>query len=221
MRTEIQGSPSFSHVHIDLSPGESVLAEAGAMQSMAAEVTLRAVANGGFFSALGKKLLGGESFFVNRFTNGDSRTRRVTIAQDVPGDIVEVRLREGEGLCLERGAFLACTDTVKLSVTWAGFASMVGGEGLVRLTAVGPGTLWYGGYGAIESRRVDGEFVVDVGHLVSYEPSLRLKIGLPGGLLASLFGGEGIVLRLIGTGTIGIQTRSLRGLAGWLNPKFR
>ncbi|HKJ84850.1 MAG TPA: AIM24 family protein, partial [Spirochaetia bacterium] len=38
MKTEIQGSPSFSHVHIDLSPGETVIAEAGAMQSMSADV---------------------------------------------------------------------------------------------------------------------------------------------------------------------------------------
>jgi uncharacterized protein (TIGR00266 family) len=221
MRTEILGAPSFSHVHIDLSPGETVIVEADAMQSMSADVQMKTTTNGGFLSALAKKLFGGESFFVNRFSHEASGPRRITIAQDVPGDIVELGLREGQEICLQRGAFLACTEGVRLSTSWAGFVSWVAGEGLVRLKAGGSGTLWYGAYGGILRREVHGELKVDDGHLVAYDPSLKLRLAMAGGFLASLFGGEGLVTRVVGTGTVYIQTRSIRGLAAWLNPKFR
>ena len=65
---------------------------------------------------------------------------------------------------------------------------------------------------------MDGEYIVDTGHLVAYEPQLNLNIQLAGGLFGSLFGGEGFVSRLEGKGKIVIQTRSLSGLADWVNP---
>lgn len=222
MRSEISGSPSFSHVHVDLSPGETVIAEAGAMQSMSAEMDIKAKTNGGFLSALGKKFFGGESFFVNYFTNNDDRPRRVTIAQDVPGEIIELHLKDdGDEICLQKGSYLASTEQVKVKTTWAGFISWVAGEGLVKLKAVGPGTLWYGAFGGIIKREVDGDLKVDDGHLVAYSPSLKLKLAMAGGFFSSIFGGEGLVTRLVGKGTVYIQTRSIKGLAAWLNPKFR
>ncbi len=221
LKTAIFGAPSFSVVHIDLDTGESVTAEAGSMQSMSAELDMKAVTNGGFFSALGKKFFGGESFFVNRFTNSTGKTLRVSISQDVPGEVVQRELKDGDAICLQRGAYLAHTGEVTFKAAWSGFVSWVGGEGLIKLTAKGPGTLWYGAYGGIVPRRVEGELKVDDGHLVAWDPGLKLKLALAGGLFASLFGGEGFVTRLVGNGTVYVQTRSVKGLASWLNPKFK
>lgn len=223
MRATVQGSPSFSHVHVDIEPGESFYAESGAMQSMSAELDMKAISNGGFFSALGKKFFGGESFFINRFTNNGDRTMRVTIAQDVPGEIVELQLTDGQELALQKGAYLAHFGDVRLKTTWAGFASWVGGEGLLRLTAKasGRGTLYFGAYGAVIKKTLTRELKVDDGHLVAYTPSLHLKVAMAGGIFASLFGGEGLVTRVSGTGDVYLQSRSIRGLAAWLNPKFR
>jgi uncharacterized protein (TIGR00266 family) len=206
---------------VDLSPGETIIAEADAMQAMSADLGMKAKTNGGFFSALAKKLFGGESFFVNEFSNDSGGVLRVTIAQDVPGEILELDVREGHELCLQKGAFLACTPGVKLRASWAGFVSWISGEGLVKLQASGSGKLWYGAYGGIIKREVSGELKVDDGHLVAYDPSLKLKMAMAGGFFASMFGGEGLVTRLVGNGTVYIQTRSIRGLAAWLNPKFR
>ena len=221
MKASIQGNPSFSHVHIDLDPGETITAESGAMQSMAAELDMKAVSNGGFFSALGKKIFGGESFFVNQFTNGGSAPLRVTVSQDVPGEIRALRLDGTQEICLQKGSYLAHSGDIKLKAYWAGFISWFSGEGLVKLKAAGSGTLWFGAYGGIIERRVEGSLKVDDGHLVAYDPSLKLKVALAGGLFSSFFGGEGFVTKVRGSGTVYIQTRSLRGLASWLNPKFR
>ncbi|OQY32949.1 MAG: TIGR00266 family protein [Spirochaetaceae bacterium 4572_59] len=221
MKASIQGNPSFSHVHIDLDPGESFVAESGAMQSMSAEMSMKAVTNGGFFSALAKKWFGRESFFVNYYSNKGSSPMRLTISQDVPGDILALKLDGTKAICLQKGSYLAHAGDVKLKSSWAGFISWFSGEGLIKLKASGQGTVWFGAYGGIIERKVDGDLKVDDGHLVAYDPGLKLKIALAGGLFSSFFGGEGFVTRLVGSGTVYIQTRSLSGLASWLNPKFK
>ncbi|KGE73883.1 TIGR00266 family protein [Spirochaeta lutea] len=221
MKAVLEGGTAFSYITITLDPGEQVIAESGAMQSMDAGLDMDAKPNGGFFSALGKRTFGGESFFVNHFRNNKTVSQNLVLAQDVPGQIVEIALGPDQEICLQRGSFLACTPGVSLSTAWAGFASWIGGEGLVKLRARGQGILWFGAYGGILTRQVSGELLVDSGHLVAYDPGLSLGIRAPGGAFASIFGGEGLVTRLQGQGTVYLQTRSIRGLAAWLNPKFR
>jgi uncharacterized protein (AIM24 family) len=63
--------------------------------------------------------------------------------------------------------------------------------------------------------------VVDSGHLVAYEPGIKMSVGLAGGLLGSVTSGEGLVNRLTGQGEIYLQSRSVGGLVGYLRPKFR
>ena len=219
MQATIKGGPAFAFINVDLNPGETVVAESDAMSSMAADLDMDAKFNGGFFSGILKKFFGGESLFVNHFTNKTSDVRRVTLVQATPGNIREVQLG-GETICLQPGAYVASTPELKLKARWAGFKSWFSGEGLFKLTVSGTGTLWYGAYGELLEKQVDGEYIVDTAHLVAYEPHMKLKIQLAGGLFSSLFSGEGFVTRIEGQGKITIQTRSLSGLAGWLNPRL-
>ena len=219
MQATIKGGPAFAFINVDLNPGETVVAESDAMSSMAADLDMDAKFNGGFFSGILKKFFGGESLFVNHFTNKTSDVRRVTLVQATPGNIREVQLGGGT-ICLQPGAYVASTPELKLKARWAGFKSWFAKEGLFKLTVSGTGTLWYGAYGELLEKQVDGEYIVDTAHLVAYEPHMKLKIQLAGGLFSSLFSGEGFVTRIEGQGKITIQTRSLSGLAGWLNPRL-
>ncbi len=219
MQTTIEGRPAFAHLHVDLDPGETITAEADAMASMSADLDMKAKFNGGFFSGLCKKFLGGESLFVNDFTNNTNGVRRVTLVQATPGDVGELELN-GNSMCLQPGAYLASTPGIKLGLKWAGFASWIGREGLFKLVVSGTGKVWYAAYGALLERKVEGEFIVDSAHLVTYEPQLKLKVQMAGGIFSSFFGGEGLVTRLQGQGKIVIQTRSLDGFKNWLNPRI-
>ncbi len=219
MRTTIEGRPAFAHLHVHLDPGESIIAESDAMTSMSADLDMITGFNGGFFSGLCKKYLGGESLFINEFVNKTDGPRRVTLVQPTPGDIGQIELNGGS-LCLQPGAYLASTPGIKLGLKWAGFASFIGREGLFKLVVSGTGTVWFGAYGSLLDREVDGEFIVDTSHLVTYEPQLKLKVQLAGGLFSSFFGGEGLVTRVQGKGRFAIQTRSLQGLRNWLNPRI-
>lgn len=220
MKTEIRGSDAFAYLDVSLDPGEKIVAESDAMSSMAAELDLQARLNGGFFAGLLRKFLAGESLFVNHFHNAGNKALHLTLVQPTPGGI-RARTLRNETFYLQPGAYLASTEGVSVGVGFAGLVSWIAGEGLFRAVARGTGTVWYGAYGALLDKQIDGEFIVDNSHLVAYEPGIKLRLQLAGGLWSSLFGGEGLVTRVQGKGRIVIQTRSLTGLTGWINPKLR
>ena len=219
MQTSIEGGSAFAYINVDLEPGETVVAESDAMSSMSSDLSMDAKFNGGFFSGLAKAYLGGESLFVNHFTNNSSSTQRVTLVQSTPGNTQTIELN-GQEFCLQPGAYIASTPGVSLGIKWAGLKSWFAREGLFKLTVSGQGTVWYGAYGGLLEKEVDGDYIVDTSHLVAYEPQMKLNIQLSGGLFSSFFGGEGFVTRLEGKGKIIIQTRSLSGLADWINPRL-
>tara|TARA_B100000676_G_scaffold59790_3_gene59039 strand:+ start:5809 stop:6462 length:654 start_codon:yes stop_codon:yes gene_type:complete len=214
METEIRNRPSFANIRVGLKTGDTIVAEAGAMASMSSSVNINTRLNGGFFKAIFKRFLGNESLFVNEFSTESEG--EVILTQAFPGDIECIELK-GNTMYLQPGAFLACEPDVKLGLGWAGIASFVGREGLFRLKVSGTGKVWFGAYGGIVAKQVEGDYVVDTGHLVAYEPSVGIKMGMAGGLFSSFFSGEGLVTKVKGPGCIYLQSRSLDGLASWTN----
>lgn len=218
METTIRNKPSFANIHVDLSAGDSIIAESDAMASMSSTIDMNTKFNGGFFKAVLKRLFGKESLFINRFSTQTSG--EIVLTQAFPGDIECIELK-GNTMYLQPGAFIACEPGVKLGIGWAGFASFIGREGLFRLKVSGTGKIWFGAYGGIFEREIDEEYVVDTGHLVAYEPSVSLKVGMAGGIFSSFFGKEGLVTRLRGPGKVYMQSRSFGGLTVWANSHLR
>jgi len=214
MEAEIRNRPAFANIRVTLKQGDRLIAESGAMASMSSTVEMSTRFNGGFFSGVLRRVFGGESLFINEFTTRSSG--EIVLTQPTPGDIECIELK-GNTLYLQPGAFIACDPTVSLGMGWAGFASFIGGEGLFRLKVSGQGRVWFGAYGGIFAREIEGEYVVDSGHLIAYEPSIHLRAGMAGGIFSSFFGGEGLVTRVTGPGRIYMQSRSIEGLAAWTN----
>lgn len=216
MKITVEGKPVFAHVIVELEPGETFVAESDAMSSMSAELDMTAKFNGGLFSGLLKKYLGGESLFVNHFTNNTNKTLNLYLSQPTPGDI-EVKELNGNSFCIQSGSYIASEAGVKLGLKWAGIGSFIGREGLFKLVVSGEGKVLFGAYGGILEKEINGEYIIDSGHLVAYEPAMKLKPQLAGGIVGSFLGGEGFVTRVEGKGKIYIQTRSISGLASWVN----
>lgn len=221
MQYEIRYKPSYSAIFITLNPGESITSESGAMISMEGKLQMKTTFFGGLFPALAKKIFGNESLFVNRFNNPSHLPQQIILTQPLVGDIQEIELSKGQEIYLQPGAYIAHTPGVKIGVGWAGFSSWFAGEGLFKLKAIGTskGMVFFGGYGGITKRRIDGEFIVDSGHLIAYEPGIKMSISLAGGLFSSITSGEGFVNKIKGKGHIYLQSRSLDGLVNFLRPK--
>jgi uncharacterized protein (TIGR00266 family) len=220
VKYDIRYKPAFATIFVTLNPGESLTAESGAMASMAGQLSMQTEFSGGLIPALIRKFFGGESLFVNKFTNPTATPLELVLTQSMIGDALALELK-GREICFQPGAYIAHAGQVHIGVHWAGLSSWLAGEGLFKLKLSGNGLVFFGAYGGLSKQQVNGEFVVDSGHLVAYEPGIRMKVGLSSGLVGSVTSGEGLVNRLSGQGDIYLQSRSIAGLVRFLRPKIR
>ena len=219
MRHEVKYRPSYALALIDLDPGETIQAEAGAMVSMSPTISMETKAQGGLLGGLRRTVLGGESFFINTFKA--EQPGQVTVAPALPGDIVALELT-GQTLLVQSGSFLAATEGVNVDTKWGGGKSFFSGEGLFLLRCTGQGTIWLSSYGAIHDIElgVGEQYVVDTGHMVAFDDSVGYDVGRSGGWKSTLFSGEGLVVRLTGPGRFYMQTRSADSFLSWLIPQL-
>src|SRR5215210_8477071 len=143
---EIQYQPSFSLVIIQLQPEQSILAEAGAMVAMSANVELQSEMKGGFFGAL-KRAAGGESAFVSTFT-ARGGPGEVCFAPGSPGDIAALEL-SNQSFYVQSSSYLAGDAGLTVDTKWGGAKNFFGGEGLFVLQVAGNGLLLLSSFGAI------------------------------------------------------------------------
>lgn len=219
MKYDIRYKPAFATLFLTLQPGEQIFVEAGAMASMSGKLSVATSFFGGLIPGLLKAFLGGESMFLNEFANKTQSPQEIVLTQSNMGDITHTQLNNTE-ICLQPGAYIAHSKGVKVALQWAGFASFFSGEGLFKLKLGGRGMVFFGAYGGLSTVQVDESFVVDSGHLVAYEPGIKMNVGLAGGMLGSLTSGEGFVNKLEGRGKIYLQSRSVSGLVNFLRPKL-
>jgi len=217
MNYEVLYRPSYSLVKISLKAGESIVAEAGAMVSKSDGISIETKMRGGVFGALKRSVLGKESFFVNIFTA--EKDGEISFAPSLPGDIYSVELNGGT-IYAQSGAFIASSPEIEVNTKWGGAKTFFSKEGLFLLKLSGTGTLFLSSYGAIDEITLGpGEkYIVDTGHMVSFEEGVSYKVKRVGGLKSTFFSGEGLVCELTGPGKITIQTRSQDAFLSWLLP---
>jgi uncharacterized protein (TIGR00266 family) len=221
LRHDISQRPDFALLTVHLDAGQKVLAEPSAMASMSPTVKLTTGMKGGFLKSLGRAF-GGESFFVNTFTA--QAAGEVTFAPGAMGDMQHYALNGGNGVLLQRGAYVANSEGVEVTGSWQGAKGFFSGEGLVLLKATGKGDLWFNTYGAIIDIDVSGDYVVDTGYIVAFEDTLAYEVTtLPGlgigqKLKTFFLGGEGLVCRFRGQGKLWIQTRCVAPFVNWVHP---
>lgn len=227
VRHEITHGPSFAMLRVDLTPGQTLIAEAGSMVARHKHVGMEVKMNAGrspglwakmkaFFIAMIRKVMGGETFFVNHFAAPQPAS--VWVAPALSGQISHRRLA-GEHLILSTGAYLASIGDVDMRLKFGGLKSLLAKEGAFFLDISGHGDLWFTSYGGVTAVDVDGSYIVDNGHLVGYEGQLTFDIRTAGGGLMGLFAsGEGLVCEFRGRGRVYIQSRNLSSLVSWLTP---
>ncbi len=221
MQAKVEFDPSYSLLTIELDPGESIKAETGAMVAQAGVGMKTGMGSGGLFGGI-RRMMGGESFFLNTFT-GEGYGGWVSLAPPTPGDIGSFQLDPGENLFIQSSSFLACSENVETDTRFQGFRGFFSGESLFFIRAYaerGIGTVYYNSFGAIKQVAVtpEQELVVDTGHLVAFSDDVEYSIGKVGGIGSLIAGGEGLVMRFRGNGHVWVQTRNLASLADKLTP---
>ena len=207
-------------VEIELDPGETVIAEAGAMNYMDDGISFEAkMGDGsqpdeGVFGKLlnaGKRVLTGESIFMTHFTNTGRGKKSVAFSAPYPGKIIPVDMSKISGdLFCQKDAFLCAAHGTQLGIAFTkrlgtGF---FGGEGFILQRLSGDGMAFIHAGGTVIKKQLNnGILKIDTGCIVAFTAGIDYDIERAGGLKSMFFGGEGLFLAtLSGTGTIMLQS---------------
>ena len=223
MKVNIEYGPSYALAIVHLDQGEVIRAESGAMVSMDTHLKFETSASQGkgikgFFKALGRSLFSGESFFQNTFT-AESGPGTVTLAPQMVGDIVQHQLT-GNAVMITSSCYVAGHPSIEIKTKWGGAKSFFGGEGLFMMRAEGTGPLVMSAFGAVHEMDIDGDFIVDTGHIVAFEESLTFKVKRVGSWFSTFFSGEGLVTQFSGKGKLWIQSRNPSAFGKLIGPKL-
>jgi uncharacterized protein (TIGR00266 family) len=207
-------------VEIGLDTGETVIAEAGAMNYMDDGITFEAKMgdgskpNEGLFGKLvdaGKRVLTGESIFLTHFTNPGDGKKSVAFAAPYPGKIFPIDMSKvkGEIFC-QKDAFLCAALGTEVSIAFtkrlgAGF---FGGEGFILQRLRGDGMAFVHAGGTVVVKKLNNDIIrVDTGCIVAFTSRINYDIQPTGSLKSMFFAGEGFFLAtLSGTGTVLLQS---------------
>ncbi len=214
-------------LEIELDPGETVIAEAGAMNymeegiSFAAKMGDGSKPESGFFGKLmdaGIRKISGESIFLTHFTHNGNGKKRVAFSAPYPGKIIPINLAEIDGeLFCQKDAFLCAALGTEIGIAFTkrlgtGF---FGGEGFIlqRLRGDGMSFIHAGGT-VITKKLVNEQLQVDTGCIVAFTGGIDYDIQRAGNLKSMFFGGEGLFLATLrGTGTVLLQSLPFSRLA--------
>ena len=225
---EIKGA-EMQFVEIELDPGESAVAEAGAMMFKGRDISMNAVfgdgsgQEAGFMGKLlgaGKRLITGESLFTTVFTHEGHGKERVAFAAPYPGNILPVKLDDYDGrIICQKDSFLAAARGVQIGIHFQKkiMTGLFGGEGFImqRLDGDGWAFIHIGGT-IVEKELQPGEVLhVDTGCLAAMTADVDMDIETVGGVKSMIFGGEGVFFaRLTGPGKVWLQSLPFSRLAG-------
>jgi len=220
MQVEIHYRPSYSVAQVFLERHEKIQAEGGSMLGMSPDLQMETQARGGLLKSLSRSMFGGESFFLNTYTS-EKDGDQILLAPPLPGDVAIVEM-QNDSLLVQSGSYLASSEGIQVDTKWSGAKTFFGSEGLIMLRVSGTGTLIISSFGAIHPMELKAgeKFVVDTGHLVTFDEGVRYDIKKVAGWKSTLFSGEGLVAELTGPGKINLQSRSQDSFLSWLIPKI-
>ena len=221
----------MQYVDIELDPGETAVAEAGAFMMMDDGIQMQTIFGDGsrqqgiggglldkLFSA-GKRLLTGESLFMTAFTNIGQGKKRVAFASPYPGKIIALNLVDyGGKIVCQKDAFLCAARGVSIGIEFQRRlgTGLFGGEGFIMQKLEGDGHAFVHAGGHVFERTLQyGETLrIDTGCLVAYTKDVHYDIQFIGGIRNTLFGGEGVFFATLrGPGKVWIQTLPISRLA--------
>ena len=215
--------PGSTAAEIKLQPGQQFTAEAGAMIAMSPTVSMSTSTyqkkSGGILKGL-KRMLSGESFFLNHYSAG-SQPGTVWLGTTHAGDMMSKELN-GEGIIIQGGSYVASSTDVIIDLSFQGFKSLISKESLFWLTAKGKGTVIFNSFGCIYPIEINGEYIVDTGHIVAFDESLNFSLTKAGkSWVSSFLGGEGLVCKFKGQGTVWVQSHNTGSFGSIIGPKLK
>jgi uncharacterized protein (TIGR00266 family) len=217
LKYEIMKNP-MGLIEFTLSQGEKITAEAAAMVFMKGDIlTETKMRKGGFLKSLKAAAFGGESFFVNEFIAQEDGCV-LGLTGNMLGDIEVIAVEEE--FIVQSGAFVGSSGNLTLDTKWQGFTKGIFGSNLFMLKTIGSGDMFVNAWGGIIKKELQpGEkMILDNYQLVALSATADYRVTKHGNLKTTLFGGDALVIQIIGPGTVYLQTKNIMEFARALVP---
>ena len=196
-------------IEFTLNQGEKITAEAAAMVFIIGNLkTETRMRKGGFLKSLKAAALGGESFFVNEFIAEEDGCK-LGLTGNMLGDIGVIDVTEE--FIVQSGSFVGSTTDLTLDTKWQGFTKGIFGSNLFMLKTVGIGKMFVNAWGGILKKELQSgeKMYLDNYQLVALSSTAEYRITKHGSLKTTLFGGEALVIEIMGPGTVYMQTKNI------------
>lgn len=208
-------------VSVRLNAGESLYTQSGGMAWMDEGIRMSTNMKGGLMKGIGR-MFSGESLFMATYT-AYKPNAEIVFSSTFPGKILDLEVNAHKTYICQKSAFLCGTEGVALGVEFTKrfSAGAFGGEGFILQRITGDGIVFLEVAGSVVKRELlPGEVIkVDTGNVVAFESGVRYEVEMVKGFKNILFGGEGLFLtKLVGPGTVWLQTITIQNFAGRLAP---
>jgi len=221
MEIEILPNGAFHSALVHLDPGDRFQSDSGAMFRASSNIDIDVTTRpkGGSAGILGglKRLVSGDSFFLSTYSTKDGARGEVGLAATLQGHLQRIEVREGIGWTCAGGSYLGSDAHLSTDLQFQGLKGMFSGENLFFVKVEGQGDLLVNAYGRITEVEVEGELVVDTGHVVAFEDTLDYTLTkASNSWMQSFLAGEGFVLHFRGRGKLLVQSHNPKEFGGLL-----
>lgn len=221
-------------VEIELEPGQTAVAEAGALMYMDSSIGMETMLGdgssssgiGGMVLGAGKRMLSGATLFMTAFTNHGAGKGKVAFAAPYPGKIVPLEVGQlgGEMIC-QSESFLCAAKGVSIDIAFQRDirVGIFGGNGFIMQRLKGDGVAFVHAGGTLVQKKLQpGERLkIDAGCLVALQPQVEFNIEYVGGIKNAMFGGEGAFFATAtGPGTVWLQSLPFSRLVAHIDARL-
>ena len=213
MRYVVDGE-NLPVLKVSLEPGEQIQCEAGAMSWMDEGIEMQTTA-GGLGKMLGR-MFTNENAFMNTYIA--NQNGEIAFSSKFPGSIRAVEITPGNGLIIQKGAYLASAGNLTNEVFFQKRLStgFFGGEGFLMRKFSGTGIVFLEIDGSANEYDLQAGSckIIDTGYLAAMSESCTMEIRSVKGIKNKLFGGEGFFNTAVkGPGRIILQSMPISSTA--------
>lgn len=214
-------TPSNAELVLNLEEDQSVYANGGLMVWMNSTIKVK-TETGGLLAGLKRSFLGNGSLFLTTYTgtSNDGKSNKICFSSELPGDIIEIKIKPGEKKLIASGSIVVCTTNIKFDTRFRFSGAFTSGSAFLSQLSVDSnssnyGIAWIASFGSIDRLQIkNGEkYVIDNQHFLECDANVEYNISTLGGIKSGLLSGEGFVMNFHGPCEVLVQNKNFNNLA--------
>lgn len=213
-------TPSNAELVLNLQENQTVYANGGLMVWMNGTIKVK-TETGGIMAGLKRSLFTNNSLFLTSYTgtSNDGKSNKICFSSELPGDIIEIKIKPGEKKIIDSGSIVVCTPNIKFDTQFRLSGLFMSGNAFLAELSVPDnstnyGIAWLSSFGSIDKLDIkeNEEYVVDNNHFLECDSTVKYTIKTLGGIKSSLLSGEGFLMNFKGPCQVLVQNKNFKNM---------